>query len=214
MNLATAILGCLPPVAGGPAVGDAYGGGYFLGQLTISGQLYNIIVSPKATGQASATQKYKIDTVAFTGATSTNDGILIRDNMITAGIANFPAQQFCSGLSIGGFTDWYLPTRDELELAYRFLKPTTAVNLTTVGKNPSSVPPKDTFYTTTDPAQTSVVLFRSGGAQAFTADYYNAATTGSAASQYWLKRFTAGDEYSEGYAFQHLVRAFRRELAA
>lgn len=209
------MMGCVPPVAAAlPAVGDAYGGGYFVGQLTISGAVYNIIVAAKPDGQNTVSMKYKTDTVNFTGASSTNDGILIRNNMIAAGISQFPAQQWCNALTLGGFTDWYLPTKDEMELAYRMLKPTTAVNVTTSGKNPSSIPPRDTFYTTTDPAQTGVALFKSGAVQAFAGDYYNCATAGTASAQYMLKRMTTGADYSEGYAFEHWVRAFRRELAA
>ena len=194
--------------------GDVYGGGYFVGQLMINSKLYNIITAPRATGQMAATSKYKADTVAFTGAASANDGILIRDNMIAAGIANFPSQQFCVGLTIGGFTDWVLPPKDWMELAYRAFKPSTVLNVTTSGKNPSSVPPRTDFYTTTDPAQTGLALFKTGGAQAFTADYYNCATIGSANTQYMLKRMTTGADYSEGFAFEHWCRAFRCELAA
>lgn len=212
MTLANALLSCTPSKI--PAVGDNYGGGFFVGQLTISGLVYNIIVSPKATGQPAAVGRYKTDTVAFTGATSTNDGILIRNNMIAAGIANFPMQQFCVNLSIGGYTDWYLPTKDEMEIAYRAMKPTTAVNVTTSGKNTSSIPPTTAFQTTTVPAQTPISIFRSGQAQSFISDYYACATTGTAASQFYLKRMTTGADYSEGYEFDHIYRAFRRELAA
>lgn len=212
MTLANALQSCIPSSI--PALGDNYGGGFFMGQLTIGGLVYNIITAPRATGQSATTLAYKTDTVAFTGATSTNDGVLIKNNMIAAGIAGFPAQQYCANLNIGGKTDWYLPTQDELELAYRTAKPSTATNLTTSGKNPSSIPVRSAFYTTTDPPQSPIALFRTGGAQAFTADYYSAATVGTAASKYLLKRFTTGVDYSEGYAFLHWVRAFRRELAA
>lgn len=212
MSLANALLSCTPSKI--PAVGDNYGGGFFVGQLTIGGLVYNIIVAPKATGQSATALTYRTSTTVFAGNTSTNDGALIRDNMIAVGIANFPAQQYCTNLNIGGKTDWYLPTQDELELAYRVMKPSTAVNITTSGKNPSSIPPTTAFYTTAAPAQAPIALFRTGGAQAFNADYYNAATAGTAASQYLLKRFTTGADYSEGYAFSHIVRGFRRELAA
>jgi hypothetical protein len=43
--------------------------------------------------------------------------------MVTAGIDDHPAAQFCVNLSIGGFTDWYLPARYELDIAYFNLKP-------------------------------------------------------------------------------------------
>lgn len=211
------LAGCVPPAAAssGPAVGDAYGGGYFVGQLTINSQVYNIIVSPRPAGQpVNDVSLYKTDSVAFAGATSTNDGILIRDNMIAAGISNFPAQQFCHNLTIGGFTDWVLPPKDWLELAYRAFKPTAATNVTTSGKNTSSIPPTTVNYTTTVPARTGVLPFRSAAAQAFLSDYYTCATTGSAAGTFLLKRMTTGADYSEEYKYDHYCRAFRCELAA
>lgn len=210
------MLGCVPPATADlPAVGAAYGGGYFVGQLTINSKVYNIIVAPKATGQPSVVAKYKLsDGVPFAGDTSTNDGILTRNNMIAAGIENFPMQQWCNNLTIGGFTDWVLPPKDWMELAYRALKPTTANNVTTSGKNTSSIPPTTAFYATTDPTQTAVTLFRSGQAQSFNNDYYGCATVGTFAGSYLLKRMTTGADYSEDWQYDHIYRAFRCELAA
>jgi hypothetical protein len=48
---------------------------------------------------------------------------LIADSTYSAGA--FPAAQFCADLSIGGHTDWYLPARYELDIAYFNLKPST-----------------------------------------------------------------------------------------
>lgn len=215
MSLASALLSCIPPAESGlPAIGSAYGGGYFVGQLTIGGQVYNIIVAPKATGQPGVTMRYKIDMVNFVSDSSTNNGILIRDNMIAAGIANFPMQQWCNNLAIGGFTDWVLPPKDWMELAYRNLKPTVANNVTSSGTNTSSIPPTTSNYTTTNPTQTSVTLFRSGGAQAFNNAYYSTSTAGASASTMLLKRMTTGADYSEEYQYEQLFRAFRAELAA
>ena len=44
--------------------------------------------------------------------------------------ASHPAAQFCEGLTIGGFSDWYMPARNELEICYYNLKPTTQNNNT------------------------------------------------------------------------------------
>lgn len=215
MSLANLCL-TIPPIVSvaAPAIGDAYGGGFFVGKLTINSQVYKIIAGPLATAEPTATLLYKVDSVAFTGATSTNDGLLIRDNMIAAGIANFPMQQFCHNLTIGGHADWVLPPKDWMELAYRNLKPTTASNVTTSGKNTSSIPPTTVNYTTTSPAQTTVAAFKTNQAQAFYSDYYGCATVGSSAGTFLLKRMTTGADYSEAYQYDHGFRAFRCELDA
>jgi hypothetical protein len=94
-----------------------------------------------------------------------------------------PAAQFCENLSIGGYSDWYLPARYELDIAYENLKPTTASNNTSWGINPYSVPERTVNRTAGAPAQTSVAAFQSGGAEAFVA-----ATTGRPRSSLPLAR--------------------------
>ena len=75
-----------------------------------------------------------------------------------------------------------MPAVDELELCYRALKPTTDANYissvvrndtgsTPSGTNPNS-DPTGAAYTSSVPGQTSVVAFRSGGAEAFVSTYY------------------------------------------
>lgn len=196
-----------------PNFGLPYAGGYYGGYIKVNGLLYAIVVAPKVGGESSAAMLYRSSVTAFpTGNESTNDGILIRDNMIAAGISTFPAQQFCVNLSIGGYTDWYLPTQDEFEIVYRNLKPTVALNVTTDGINPSAVPPTVVNYTTGNPVQTQSGYFKTGQAQSFVSDYYSCATKGTSTTTYMLKRVTTGATYSEGYGFTHWVRAFRRVL--
>ena len=76
-----------------------------------------------------------------------------------------------------------MPAVDELELCYRAFKPATQANTTSNvarndtgstpnGTNPNS-DPTGAAYTSSVPGQTSVVAFRSGGAEAFaTPNYY------------------------------------------
>ena len=89
--------------------------------------------------------------------------------------ATHPAAQFCEGLTIGGFSDWYLPAINEVEVCYFNLKPTTNSNYTggaepmgwPNGSNPNAVPSRSSAYTSGTPAQTSATIFRTGNAEAF-----------------------------------------------
>jgi hypothetical protein len=84
------------------------------------------------------------------GASSNFDGkantdlmmSLIADSTYSAGA--FPAAQFCADLSIGGHTDWYLPARYELDIAYFNLKPGTQGNDTQAGEATFTQFPKET----------------------------------------------------------------------
>lgn len=152
-----------------PAVGDAYAGGYVAGYISHtadSSPTHILIVSPKSTGETS-TLKWKTTNSTTSGTTSTYDGYANTQAMVTAGIADHPAANFCVGLSIGGYSDWYLPARLELDIAYFNLKPTTDNNSTSVGINDYSVPKRTSNYTTSNPARTSIALFQNGGGQDF-----------------------------------------------
>ena len=147
------------------ALGDAIGGGYFAGFISHTANgvaTHALIVAPAATGVSDLRWQ---STVGTTSATSPFDGAAN-----TALMSNSPAADFCTGLSIGGYSDWYLPARYELEIAYYNFKPTTGSNTTSWGTNNYSVPARTVNYDAGDPAQTSVAAFQSGGAEAFVAD--------------------------------------------
>jgi hypothetical protein len=91
-----------------------------------------------------------------------------------------PAAHFCNNLSIGGQTDWYMPAKNELEVCYFNLKPTTTSNNTSVGINPNAVPARASNYTSGNPAQTSAAAFQTGGAEAFDYGRYWSSTEFSA----------------------------------
>jgi hypothetical protein len=80
--------------------------------------------------------------------------------------ATHPAAQFCEGINTGGFTDWYMPAQNELEVCYYFLKPSTYANDTGVGANVNAVSPQpiNTNHTSGDPARTVATNFRSSPA--------------------------------------------------
>jgi hypothetical protein len=137
-----------------PAViGEPFGGGYFAGYIshTADGNpTHALIVAPRATGATgtgytlTTNLQWKTTATTTAGTTSTFDGAANTAAMVTAGIADHPAANFCKNLSIGGFTDWYLPARYELDIAYFNLKPSTDANSTSWGTNIYAVPQRNT----------------------------------------------------------------------
>ena len=214
-----------------PAViGEPFGGGYFAGYIshTANGNpTHALIVAPRATGATgtgytlTTNPKWADETVAvpasstLIGASSVFDGkantdlmmSLIANNTYSAGA--FPAAQFCEDLSIGGFTDWYLPARWELDIAYFNLKPGTQSNNTSWGINDYSAPKRTANYALSHPQQTYVTAF-STSTEAFV-DSHHRSSTESTATTAWYVNF--------GFGFQEAtlktdttrrVRAFRR----
>jgi hypothetical protein len=154
-----------------PVVGQSFQGGYYGGSISTTANgvaTHYLVVSPKAFGEGS----YQFATGSSSDPTSFIDG---PTNSSTMNNANHPAAEFCEGLTIGGYSDWYLPARDELHTIYYFLKPTTTNNNTSSGYNAYAVSPQpvNSSYSATVPARTSVSEFQSGGAEFFeTSDYY------------------------------------------
>lgn len=166
-------------------IGRSYGGGYYAGTIKVSGQDYALILAPKSQGGDAGGLSYCTGTISNVGATSRNNGSANTTVLLSAA-GVYPAAQFCDGLSINGFSDWYLPAKDELELIYRGFKPTTAANTlswivggNSNGDNPSSVPPNTGPYTSVTPAQTTLINFKVGGAEAFSDGYYWSSTQDS-----------------------------------
>jgi hypothetical protein len=202
-----------------PAVlGEPFGGGYFAGYIshTADGNpTHALIVAPRATG-ATGTGGYTLTTnlawktaaTTTAGTTSDFDGTANTAAMVTAGIADHPGAQFCVGLNIGGFTDWYLPARYELEIAYFNLKPSTDANNTSWGSNIYSVPRRDINNTTTYPAQTALTTFNTS-AEAFIADNHWSSTE-AVASNSWRVYFNTGLQNNTNKTTNTRVRAFRR----
>tara|TARA_R110002126_G_scaffold279250_2_gene426083 strand:- start:44 stop:697 length:654 start_codon:yes stop_codon:yes gene_type:complete len=164
-----------------PAViGEAFGGGYFAGYIshTADGNpTHALIVAPRATGATgtgytlTTNLQWKTADTTTAGTTSDFDGAANTAAMVTAGITDHPAANFCVGLSIGGFTDWYLPARYELNIAYFNLKPNTGANNTSYGSNIYSVPRRNINNTATYPAQTALTVFNTT-AEAFVPGYH------------------------------------------
>ena len=195
-------------LAFGPTIGGAYGGGFYAGQISTTGNgvaTHNLIVGPASTAQNVSIQ-WKTTNTTTAGTSSAIDGPTNSANMNNA---SHPAAQFCEGLTIGGFSDWYMPARNELEVCYFNLKPTTATNSTGSGINPNAVPARSSTYTSGTPAQTSAAAFQTGGAQAFSLGSFWSSTESSAALA-WGQATSSGYQGTYGKMNIDRVRAIRR----
>jgi hypothetical protein len=201
-----------------PAIGASFQGGFFAGTISHTANgvaTHALIVAPAATGATgtgytlTTNKQWKTTNTTTAGTTSTYDGAANTAAIVTAGIADHPAAQFCTGLSIGGYTDWYLPARDELEIAYYNLKPTTTSNSTLWGINAYSVPARGSNYTAGTPAQTTVTAFQTGNSEAFIADAPWSSTEDSSTNA-WALSFNDGYQYNASKNLTTRVRAFRK----
>ena len=187
------------------AIGDAYGGGFFAGQIDQSGTIYNLVVGPVASAENSSKQ-WKTSNSNTSGTDSVIDGPTNSSNMNNA---SHPAGQFCEGLTIGGFSDWYMPAVNELEICYYNLKPTTTSNNTSSGTNTNAVPSRGSNYTAGTPAQTTATAFQTGNAQAFAASQYWSSTEAGTFSS-WYQNFSDGVQNDSNKSNTNRVRAVRR----
>ena len=191
-------------------IGTFLEGGYFAGYIsqTADGNAtHGLIVAPAASGyNGESTLQWKTSDTSTSGTSSEYDGAANTANMADA---NHPAANYCAGLSIGGYSDWYLPARYELEIAYYNLKPSTASNDTRFGTNSYAVPQRGSNYTAGDPAQTSVAAFQSGGAEDFVANIHWSSTEGSSTDAR-LMLFNNGAQGVTNKTLRYYVRAFRK----
>jgi hypothetical protein len=199
-------------------IGDELGGGYFAGYISHTADgvpTHALIVAPRATGATGGNYTlttnlvWKTANTTTAGTTSAFDGAVNTAAMVTAGIADHPAAEFCVNLNIGGFTDWYLPSRFELDIAYFNMKPGTAANDTNWGTNIYSVPRRPRNNSRNFPVQTNLTAFNSAAQQAFVADSHWSSTESGAANA-WRLDLSSGLQVSNTKALTLRVRAFRK----
>jgi len=196
-------------------IGQAFGGGFYAGKIAVGGggvATHYLIVAPKASGESSGRTWGVSGTT--TGITSVIDGPTNSASLAALG-ASYQAAVFAEGLTIGGYSDWYLPAKNELEVLYYFLKPAGGTNTTTVGSNANAVSPEpiSTNYTSGSPAQTTATGtngFRTGEANAFdtTSAYWS--STEASSTNAWFQDFISGTQVSNIKTASFYVRAVRR----
>ena len=190
-----------------PSIGDAAWGGYMAGIIDTTrvgsiggtdpsqaGLRYLLIVSPKSIEYTTG-KKWKTTDDAGPAATATLwDGLAATEAMYAAGSA-YEAATYCRELAFpqDGGSRWYLPAKNELELLYRNLKPTTEPHYNASGTNPASDPTGTAYVpgATTAPAQSLLAAFQQGGAQAL---------EGVSSPHYW-----SSSEHSAPYAWLQTV---------
>jgi|Laugresbdmm110sd_1035091.scaffolds.fasta_scaffold02246_12 hypothetical protein len=204
-----------------PAIGAAYEGGYFAGQISTTGTgvaNYNLVIGPKATAQFTqpSNPDGKFWKTTNTTTAGTNSYIEGAANSAQMANAQHPAGQFCENLTVGGYSDWYMPAFSEWGVIYSNLKPTTGGNALNTGQNSYAVPPRPSNYTNGDPAQTTVSAFQAGGAEALTNNANNPTTywssTENSASTAWGSYMGNGQfsAYTKATPYVACVRGIRR----
>lgn len=195
-----------------PAIGDAFGGGFLAGQISTAGNSiadYNLVVGPVSSAQNSS-KTYKNANTGITGADSVINGPQNTADMVAGGSSTvYPAAHFCNDLVIGGFSDWYMPAQNELEVCYYNLKPGTGSNNTSSGINANAVPARASNYTAGTPAQTSATDFKTTGTEDFAEVGYWSSTESSYTSGFF-QAFANGTQVSYYKNFTISVRAVRR----
>jgi hypothetical protein len=185
-------------------IGAPFEGGFYGGQIRSGAKTFAVIWAPKALGETKAAWLPKRKLVP--GATSCFHSM---DNTRAMAEAGSKLARWALALNIDGHTDWCLPARDVLELAYRHLKPGTDENSASFrdGDNPSSIPPGYP-YTDEAPTQTTVAAFQDGGNEAFEQSWYWSSTQYSE-DYAWGQDFDDGFQDSYGKSYEAQARAVR-----
>lgn len=201
-----------------PAIGAAYGGGYYAGSISQNADgvaTHALVVSDKSV---EVSRQYRTVNVGSTDAKSTYDGAA---NQSSNTGTDHPAFYYCANLTEGGYSDWYLPSLYELEIAYYNLKPSSDSNNTSYGSNSYAVPSRSSNYSSSSPGQTSVTAFQyPSGSECFhgsnatgdgTEDRYHTSTEMSSDSTRNLHiRFQDGRQDDDPKTRTRKVRPFRK----
>lgn len=181
-----------------PVIGQSFGGGYYAGSISTTANgvaTHYLIVSPAASGQKSP-GAWK---TSQTNAPGTDSLINGPANSAAMNDPAYPAAYFCEGLTIGGYTDWYLPAKNELEVLYYYFKPKTDGNKTTSGSNANAVSPEpiSTNYTASSPARTSITAFRDGGSECIGNSSLVWSSTQQSTQWAFVQYFADGDQITQ-----------------
>lgn len=171
-----------------PVAGDSFGGGYYVGKMSINGNgvaTHHLVIAAASTIQTTLSWD---NTVTGNSGTATYISSDINgpsnSSSLSALGSKYESAQYCENLNSGGYTDWYLPAIQELQMCYYYLKPSTTSNhnygTSYGGPNPYAVSPQpqNTSYTSGSPPRTSSEAFQLGGSQSFGEQTYYSSSEG------------------------------------
>jgi len=215
--LSTGTLAPTTPTAATAApttIGEAFQGGYYAGMIAVNGSglpTHYLVVSDVTVGES---LKKWGPLATTTTITSVINGPTNSAALAALG-ATYAAATFCEALNTGGYTDWYMPAKNELEVCYYFLKPSADLNDTTAsnGSNANAVAPEpisQTYTSGAPPITANAAWQNPGGAQHFrhTAGYW--ASTEFSAGGAIYTYFQGGSQGSNNKDTDYYVRAVRR----
>ena len=210
------------------SIGQSVAGGYYAGQINDAGVTYNLFVAPKATGFVSSYNWFNDNTTTAPAASRTLTNSPAASAALATASANYSCATFCENLTIGSYTDWYLPARDELIVAANNLKPSTQANV--AGNRPATGYGGDGggYFTTNNAVppitsrkgMTSASLFQSTGSECFPSggNCQIASSTENTAGLVWFIGTDAGYDHISAKVAQFSystfsARAMRRVAA-
>ena len=185
-----------------PPVGSLLDADLYVGRILIAGRPFAILLPPKAIAEHAATI-WIARGKSVPEALSWNDGLANTEAMARAGSR---LAQWALDLR------FYIPSVDELELAYRALKPTAETNTVwgRSGVNASADPPTHP-YTADLPQQTALEAYRAGGTEAFEPEaHWTSTQHASDSSLAWSQYFINGYQYDWSKGVKLRARAVRR----
>ena len=186
-------------------IGQECHGGTFTGFNRINNRVYGIIVAPKHTEQRlewatnlSSVKEARSECDGYTTSNAINDQC-------------YPAAAYCRSLTVNGYSDWYLPSKNELELCYFYLKPRNNQRYKRVGPKQTAIP-TCLYFSNRIPSPTLLFQFTLKGKESFSRkrDYWSSTESSHDNECVVLQDFNNGFCFSV-YKFKTFtVRAVRR----